>query len=93
MRLASATRVTSSSALSKSPSPPEIPAIPEATPTEKGFTVDARQPTCVPMTTIMNSWLLTQSATERRTHHVPRFTCPSKLSVSDETFNWLASIS
>lgn len=39
------------------------------------------------------SWLLTRSATERRAHHVPRFTCPNKLSVSDETFDWLASIS
>lgn len=39
------------------------------------------------------SWLLTRSATEHRAHHVPRFTCPNKLSVSDETFDWLASIS
>ena len=37
------------------PSPADMPAIPDAIPAENGFTIEARQPTCVPRTAIITA--------------------------------------
>ena len=77
MKMTSPVNTTSISTRMPMPSPAEMPAIPDAIPVANGFTVEARQPACVPSTTIMMATTVSSPSARITGTNMRKYTIPS----------------
>ena len=77
MKITSAVETANSTRRTIMPSPAEMPPIPEAMPTENGFTTEDRQPICVPSTTMRMAVTVSSPSASMTGTNMRKYTMPS----------------